>query len=202
MRRPTTGLLVALLAFCAVCCAFSLGAASAQAETYEPPEIGSAEPSIPAELQACPVYQAGPSEPENQVVEGVWALIQRVRLQCLALAARQELLFERDWWIVSELHHRGEVGPTHATDVASEELLAEIEERLKSLEGSAGEPRHVVLDGEATVHNAASAEYNEHIVSAVDASGEATKGGLWFIGGAIVALIVGFAIWRVGSLRG
>ncbi len=157
--------------------------------------------------EAKTAYESEASTATNHLL---YILIQEYPELCSDTTKDTEKLGERLFWITEEtLRNRESV----------EALGSKLDTLHKDL-GLEG-----VLDGELTVkggfpvsvaggaplavEDAAGHEYSENLVSAVnadsssvDAVGEATKGGLWFIAGCIVALVIGFAIWRTGSLRG
>lgn len=124
--------------FCALlcgwaCCLLALPALALGSE-YEPPSIGSTEPT--PELAACPSAPEA-SESEDPVVVELRDLRREQAASCAAVSARLDDARSRLWWIVSELVHTRELGPTEATAVASKELLQAVK---GSLTAEGGQP--------------------------------------------------------------
>lgn len=186
----------ASVAFFVVCYLVAVGVlvAQAHADPYTPPAAPT-EPAAPEGQPTCPVLELEPFEGEDQAAGEVRLLRGEVAAVCAALSERLDRVRERGWWVVAE-----------AVAAAAQRSIAN--ERLTEIrDGQCKEPCEVVLEPEAPlpVQDAAGQQYSDELVSAVDASGEATKAGLWFIGGFLAMAFIGgcvFALFKFWDGRG
>lgn len=172
--------------WCCCCLALASGPVSALAEPgpiYEPPEETASEPPAPEGQPTCPDLELEPFEGEDAGAGEVRSLRGELDQVCAALSARLDRVRERTWWVVLE-----------SLD-AAEQRATTNEKLTKLVEGSGAT---VVEPGEAPlpVEDAALASSSADIVESVDASGEALKGAVWFLIGALVASLIAYFLYR------
>lgn len=199
-QRPGIGLRPLLAGFFASLALFALAAAfvlaaRAAAEpppVYTPPAESFAEPT-PAGLAPC---AAAPEPLEGESVQAELRALRRESvLNCEALTARLDLVWHRLWWVVDEL---AEARPQRSL---GNEKLSSIGEQLEALTLAVGEPGAVTIEGLSSleplpVHETQQAAVTSSFETSIDATGEALKGALWFLAGAVVAGLVGYVIYR------
>lgn len=180
-RRPTGTVTFWVLAAVVSCFFMVPPYRAAAAEPYKPSESTVTEPGLPESLAACP-GAVTPYEGEDQTVAELRAMRAELRAACEVSAGRLEAVAHRLWWVTDELVGRGE-------------QIAVSNERLAALvSDSCGNP--------CQVKGVEAGSETGEIVAAIDAAGEAQRHAMWFIAGGISALLVGFVIWRLGSIRG
>lgn len=180
------GVFSASVLLCCLGLAFTAVRAAA-AEPYAPPVDLATEPPAPEGQPGCPTGELAPSEGEDVAAGEVRLLRAEAMELCAALSARLDRVRERLWWLTAEA-------------LAASEQRARTNAKLTELvESSCGNPCEVSINAKAPVPvaDSASAQYSDELVSAVDASGEASKGALYFIAGLIVAGLVGYLLSRV-----
>ena len=157
---------------------------------YTPPAEIASEPPAPEGQPSCPDLELEPFEGEDAAAGEVRLLRGESAEACAAISDRLDRLRERTWWVVLEA-----VKAAQQREAANDRL----EQLLEAEEApTCPAPCPVTIDGEdpIEVQNAAAQQYNDELVSAVDASGEASKIGLWFVAGLIVAGLIGALIAR------
>jgi hypothetical protein len=192
--RPLLAGFFALLVLCAgVAGLFFAGRALAEPPpVYTPPGEAFTEPA-PEGLPAC---SAAPEPLEGEaVVAELRSLRRDAAADCEALASRLDLVWHRLWWVTVEL---AEARPQRAL---GNEKLSSLVEGVEALTSVAGEPGSVTLEGVTSleplpVHETQQSAVTTPLESSIDASGEALKGALWFLAGAVVAGLVGYVIYR------
>lgn len=174
-----------------------LAFASVRALADEPPSYVAPfelalEPESP-ELAAC--SSAGVpivAEEEAEAVKPELRELGHSRMEaqqaCRAQADRLDQVIGRLWWIVAEQLR------LHAQGVVTNEKLELVADRL-------GLPLSTEVKGFTSleplpVHETQQLSVTEPIAESVDASGEALKGGIYFVGGIIVAAFVCFVLYR------
>jgi len=197
-------------------------AATADPVPYVPPTAFE-EPSL-AELPTCPVAPESlipPEEeppPEEELApepDPVLVELRELRIDqasfCKAVAARQDEVLRRVWWLVEELNDRG------LQTARAVELLTTLNDN------SCGNPCATYLEGgskEALVTPAivekqtldlvtafeeggvgsvtpADLEFQTaQLTSSTDAAGEASKAGLWFIAAVILLALLAYPIYK------
>jgi len=169
----------------------AFGAARALADpppVYSPPAEIASEPPAPEGQPTCPVLELEPFEGEDMAAGEVRSLRGESAEGCAALSDRLDRLRERVWWAVLEL---ASAAKQRALTNEKLDLVLEAME-----EPTCPEPCPVLIEAEGPieVQDAASKQYSDKLVSAVDASGEATSGALWWLGGIVVAFFVGLML--------
>jgi hypothetical protein len=166
--------------------ALHLASSFAQADPYTPPAGVATEPSLEA-LADCPSGPAEPYEGEDAAAGETRLLRSELVEVCEALAIRSDEAAHRLWWLVAEALE------AHDQRALTNTLLTELRDELEPPVGV-----HIasVAGGALPIEDAASQEYSDNLVSAVNASGEAAKGGLWFLAGCLVACLVSYVIYR------
>lgn len=197
MSRETFWTLIATLAVALAGCfaaAAVLAAAASAAEPYEPPTEIVTDPAFPESLGVCPA-SAGEGFPgEDPLGKELRSLRYEVGGSCDALADRLEELSHRTFWLTAEAR---DAGVQRATTNEKLTAIAGLLAAPVAVKVSAGQK------GEAVdVAGAAGGEVDTaEIIEAIDASGEASRKALWFIAGALVTSIVGYAMWRSWAIR-
>jgi hypothetical protein len=113
---------------------------------------------------------------------------------CRAQVDRLDQVIERLWWIVAEqlrLHAQGVV-----TNEKLEAVLGALEVPLST------EVKGFTSLEPLPVHETQQLAVTEPIAESVDASGEALKGGVYFLGGIILAAFVCYVLYRQVMPRG
>lgn len=151
---------------------------------YTPPAGSTTEPVLEGS-GSCPPGPAEPYEGEDDAAgEG---RLQRAELVevCEALSTRTDEVAHRLWWLVAEA--------LEAKDqrVLTNTLLSEVRDRLDP----PVDTRVVsVAGGALPVEDSSGEQYTDDLVSAVDASGGATKEALWFLAG-LLAMLAGSVLY-------
>ncbi|HET8862313.1 MAG TPA: hypothetical protein VFM94_03585 [Solirubrobacterales bacterium] len=161
-------------------------AATASADPYVPIEAPS-EPAAPEGQPSCPDLELEGFEGEDAAAGELRLLRGELAEACSALSDRLDRVRERAWWAVAE-----------AVAAAAQRQVTN--ERLTELrDGQCKEPCAVVLESSEPlpVEDSAGAEYSDHLVSAIDASGESSKAGLWFLGGLLAMGFIAAAVFSV-----
>lgn len=119
--------------------------------------------------------------------------------QCEALAGRLDDLRSRTWWLVSELVHSRELGPSAAVQVAQKELLEELEKLLSKEAGLPvalqGQPVEVV-SGEGGVEVANPTDVSG-VESAVASDTETANQNLWALAGLLCGAAFLVVVWKL-----
>lgn len=216
--RPIRFLLL-LASACFYFCWAAVGIAQAEPEPFTPPAEHFSEPEPLVELGACPSAPvAGIEEEEAGEVPLETRELGHLRLEgqeaCKAVADRLDEVVSRLWWVTVEQAETVRLLPTleSANPIPTLETLLEplpeIRNKLDllpsdgymraSLLGAEDEhPLAVSSTGSGSEGGPESAE----LVASIDSGAEASKTALYLIAGEIVALVIGFAIWRTGALR-
>jgi hypothetical protein len=190
------GVFFACLFTCFLGLAFVLArqAVAAEPVTYAPPAEAPLEPAAPEGQPSCPAPELEPFEGEDVAAGEVRLLRGELAEACAALSARLDRLRERSFWSVAE------AALDRGRDEAAQASLDQANERLADLaESPCDKPCPVEVEGSAPVEvqDAAGQQYSDELVSAVDASGEASKGGLYMLIGVVVAFFVGLMLAKV-----
>jgi hypothetical protein len=199
-QRPGLGLRPLLFGFfgsLVVCAAVATCVFAAQAVADEPapyvaPSEIALEPEL-SELVACPSEEVPiVAEEESESVPPDLRELGHSRIEqqqaCRAQADRLDRVIERLWWIVAEqlrLHAQGVV-----TNEKLEAVLGALEVPLST------EVKGFTSLEPLPVHETQQLAVTEPIAESVDASGEALKGGVYFVGGIIVAAFVCYVLYR------
>ena len=198
--RPVVVLPVLVLvlgAVLGVCSARALGA-EGEAAPYAPPETLATQPGL-GELSACPTGPAGGGEVAEGAAAEVRSLRSELAASCASLTDLLRLLVARSWWSTAQLLQGQH--DAHVDAEASASLLSSV----ASSDASSSESLAELVEGSgasSSVRVANASELTGPVTESVDASGEAQRSALWFLIGAVCSLLVGFAVWRVGSIRG
>jgi len=169
----------------------ALAAEGGEGETpaaYAPPAGVATEPPL-GTLPACPEAPEGPYEGTDDAARELRALRGADAQSCLTVRALLQVLVERQWWGSAQtLALERSVTAQHGPTLAQLEAISANTERA---EGGAAQA--------VTVANPAA--ISGPVAESVDASGEALRHALWFLAGAAVAGVVGYGIYRTGSIR-
>jgi hypothetical protein len=209
--------LLALLVCCSVCWA---AAGIALASEYKAPTEPFTEPAWGASAEACePVYHGGGG---NIALEYAWESDLWTARLCNNQRSELKALSSRLFWVVDELSAQRkqlEALQKSATETveslgSSGALFGELKLLHEDL-GSGG-PTHESLailhsdltaEGglpvafKGTISAEPDPEATEAVVASIDAGAEATKGALYLLAGEVVALVIGYGIWRTGALN-
>lgn len=159
------------------------------APAYSPPASVASEPPL-GEVPSCSSPPEGAYEGTDDVAREVRALRSAESEDCLTVRYLLRVLAERSWW-----------GPAQVLS-AERSAHADSGPALAQLEGIAANTHPTDGGGDESVVVSNAAAIAEPVAESVDASGEALRHALWFLCGAVVALVAAFAIWRSGSIRG
>ncbi len=190
-RLLLVGFLLSLGVYALVGLAVFAGRALAdEPPVYTPPAEIASEPPAPEGQPSCPDLELEAFEGEDAAAGEVRLLRGESAEACAAISARLDRIRERLWWMVAEALVAG------GRAELSHELLEQIGESVG--EPTCPMPCPVLIDGDSPVEvqDSSSQEYNDELVSAVDASGEASKAALWFIAGLLVAGVIAYMIIR------
>lgn len=199
-QRPGLGLRPLLFGFfgslvvCAAVatCVFAAQAVADEPASYVAPSDLALEPELP-ELAACPSDEVPiVAEEEAEAVPAQLRELGHLRMEqqqaCRAQAQRLDLVVSRLWWIVAEQLR------AHAQGVVTNERLVEIVDRLSAPLST--EVKGLTPLEPLPVHETEQLAVSQPIAESVDASGEALKGGIYFVGGLIVAAFVCYVLYR------
>lgn len=178
--------------------------ALARAADYEPPGIGSDNPS--AELAECPSAEVPiVSEEEAEAVTPELRELGHLRIEqqesCRALSQRLDQLVTRLWWVVSESHHATELLSTEGSSVYMIELLKEVRDDLQHEDGL-----HVRLsqlpelpEGSNTIGtvDVGSSPSDGEVVAAVNEGTDTSNQNLWALAGMFLGFGLIAFLWRL-----
>jgi hypothetical protein len=201
-QRPRLGRRPLLLGFCfslAIWLAVGLMVYAAQGladepTAYAPPSEVWFEPSP----EGLPFCESAPDPLEDESVAAeVRSLRSDIAADCSALSFRLDEVKERLWWVTVEL---AEAGPQRAL---GNEKLSALVEGLEALNGSVGASGGLPVSVEGVtslkplpVHETRQFAVSTPIAESVNASGEALKGGVYFLAGLVVAAFVSYVFYR------
>ncbi|HEX3173978.1 MAG TPA: hypothetical protein VHQ43_07155 [Solirubrobacterales bacterium] len=193
LRPLLIGFLLSLACYVLVAAGVFVGQALAdEPSPYVAPSELALEPEL-SELAACPSAEVPiVVEEEAEAVPPDLRELGHLRIEqqqaCRAQSDRLDRVVERLWWIVAEqlrLHAQGVV----------------TNEKLEAVLGSLEVPLSTEVKGFTSleplpVHETQQLAVTEPIAESVDASGEALKGGVYFVAGVIVAAFVCYVLYR------
>lgn len=157
------------------------------ADPYSPVPPGSTTEPVLEGLGSCPAPPAEAYEGTDDAAGELRFLRSEHAAMCDALAKRTDEVAHRLWWLVSEALQARE------QRVLTNTLLSEVRDALVPPIGvdvqafSASDP--------VPIEDPGTEESSADVVSAIDASGNAIKEGLWFLIGLMVA-VAGTAVYR------
>lgn len=216
LRRWAYSVALAVLCVCSLACFWAAG--SAQATAYTEPKEPVTNPSFGAASPPCEDVNGYPNVEtltKYEVNYMLYWVLRGMQFHCETQHTDQERISKRLWWVTAELLHvqekqdslkaevlkaLGKEGTLHNDLTTLHNDLAAKGGLPVALQGNAkATPLYTESTGVVSIEDSASAEYSGELVSAVDASGEASKAGLYMLIGVVVASFVAYALWKTSD---